>query len=279
VLRHATSAVVRMAWLLVGSLVTGAAPEVVGVAVGLVVGDGLGLGDGDGDGLVDDGEGDGDGGVVVGVLVGEHGAGTGSTPPTPLGVLPGVVGAALLWVDDGVPEPEFAWLPESLGLPPPPALLEAGEPDECPLSKENPNGPRSPPRAKTPATTSTTAPPTARAGRSQAIARPTEMRGEELAWRGRFAEARAAMPPTTGNDRSRPPWLATLALALPAVTAPVSDPAADPDRIWLNQDWHRTASTQPMVVNSLRSSHHCRLSHGSASRAWIFVKPSPTGSM
>ena len=133
--------------------------------------------------------------------------------------------------------------------------------------------------AKTPATTSTMAPATARAGRSQAIAGPTELRSEELAWRGRFAAARAAMPPTTGSDRSRPWCLAAPALAWPEVTAPVSAPAADRDRIWLNQDWHRTAITQPMAVNSLRSSHHCRLSHGSASRAWIFVKPSPTGSM
>jgi len=133
--------------------------------------------------------------------------------------------------------------------------------------------------AKTPATTSTTAPATARAGRSQTIAGPTELRSGELAWRGRFAAARAAIPPTIGSDRSRPPWLATFALALPVVTVPVSAAAADPDRIWLNQDWDRTASTQPMAVNSLRSSHHCRLSHGSASRAWIFVKPSPTGSM
>jgi hypothetical protein len=133
--------------------------------------------------------------------------------------------------------------------------------------------------AKTPATMSTTAPATARAGRSQAIAGPTELRSGELAWRGRFAEARAAMPPTTGSDRSRPPPRAALALAGPAVTASVSAPAAAPDRIALNQDWHRTASTQPMVVNSLRSRHHCRLSHGSVSRAWIFVKPSPTGSM
>jgi hypothetical protein len=108
--------------------------------------------------------------------------------------------------------------------------------------------------AKTPATTSTTAPTTASAGRSQAIAGPTEWRSGELAWRGRFAEARPAMPLTAA-------------------------PAADPDRSALNQDWHRTASTQPMVVVSLRSSHHCRLSHGSASRAWIFLKPSPTGSM
>jgi hypothetical protein len=105
------------------------------------------------------------------------------------------------------------------------------------------------------------------------------LRSEELAWRGRFAEARAAMPPTTGSDRSRPPSLAVLAPAVPAVTASASAPAADPDRIWLNQDWHRTVSTQPTAVNSLRSSHHCRLSHGSDSRAWIFVKPSPTGSM
>jgi len=63
------------------------------------------------------------------------------------------------------------------------------------------------------------APATARAGRSQTIAGPTELRSGELAWRGRFAEARAAMPPTTGSDRSRPPWLATLALASPVATA------------------------------------------------------------
>ena len=51
-----------------------------------------------------------------------------------------------------------------------------------------------------PATTSTTAPATARAGRSQAIAGPTELRSEELAWRGRFAEARTAI------RRARPPF-------------------------------------------------------------------------
>src|SRR5205814_1653671 len=146
---------------------------------------------------------------------------------------------------------ELAWLPEPKACPGPPALSEVTVPGALEFAGEPNNVLWTGVRAKTPATTSTTAPATARAGRSQAIAWPTEMRDGELAWRGRFAEARASMPPTTA-------------------------PAADPDRIVLNQDWHRTASTQPMVAVSLRSSHHCRLSHGSASRAWIFLKPSPT---
>jgi hypothetical protein len=54
--------------------------------------------------------------------------------------------------------------------------------------------------------------------------------------RGHFAEAQAVMPPTTGNVRSRPPPLAALALALPALTPPACAPVADPDRIALNQD-------------------------------------------
>jgi hypothetical protein len=46
----------------------------------------------------------------------------------------------------------------------------------------------------------------------------------------------------------------------------------------LKKDSHRTTTSQRSTMNSLRSSHHCRLSHGSLSRARIFVKPSPTGS-
>jgi hypothetical protein len=248
----------------------------VGVTVGLAVGVGVTVGETIGVGLPDVGLGVG---ALPGVLdAGEDGASAkgGTRPALPLGVLLGLVSAALLWVVGT--EPGVARPPEPSVLPAPPALLEAGAPAESPFVKET-NGPRSPPTAKTPATTSTTAPATARAGRSQAIAGPTELRSGELACRGRFPEAWAAMPPTPGSDRSRPPPLAALAPALSAVTAPVSAAAADPDRISLNQDWHRTASTQPMAVNSLRRSHHCRLSHGSASRAWIFVKPSPTGSM
>jgi hypothetical protein len=50
------------------------------------------------------------------------------------------------------------------------------------------------------------------------------------------------------------------------------------DRIVLKKDSHRTTTSQRNTMNSLRSSHHCRLTHGSLSRARIFVKPSPTGS-
>jgi hypothetical protein len=242
----------------VGGGVVGGGVVGGGVVGGGVVGGGNGLADaGDGDGVTDVGE--------EGILL--------------LGVLLALVGVALPWVADGEPEPEPAGLPEPLVLPGPPTLLEVWVPDEFPFSREA-NGPRRPPMAKTPATTSTTAPATARAGRSQAIAGPTEFRSGAPAFCRRRAEAQASILLRMGrNDRSRPPSLAALTLASPAVTAPAPAPAAEPDRIALNQDWHRTASTQPRVVNSLRRCHHCRLSHGSASRAWIFVKPSPTGSI
>jgi len=124
------------------------------------------------------------------------------------------------------------------------------------------------PRAKTPATTSTTAPATARAGRNQAIAVPTGL-PRRLAAVLAGVEAVAML----SRDFSAPPsasWAADVSGAR-SVTS-------ERDRILLKRDSHRTTTNQRSTVNSLRSSHHCRLSHGSPSRARIFVKPSPTGS-
>src|SRR5215831_16719884 len=106
----------------------GAEPGMVGAFVGV----------GDGDGLVDPGDGDGEllpGGVDAGEDCGDPGA----TAPWPLGMLLGSVCGVLGWVDDDVAEPQFAWLPEPLGVPPPSGLLEPWEPDEFRFSKENPN--------------------------------------------------------------------------------------------------------------------------------------------
>jgi hypothetical protein len=58
-----------------------------------------------------------------------------------------------------------------------------------------------------------------------------------------------------------------------AATAPSAD------RTLLDSDSNRTTISQPRIISSLRSSSHCRLSHGSASRSRIFAKPSPTGSI
>jgi len=235
----------------------------VGVGVGLAL---VGDGDGDGDALADVGDGAGE--VTGGGLAGEHAAGEGNSA-LPLGVPPGLAGVALPWVDDG--PPETAGPPLPLVLPGPPSWVEPLVPDGLSFTKEA-SVPCSPVRAKTPATTRTTAPATARAGRSQAIAGPTGIYRGAPALRGGLAQPRAMAPWRAGRtDRSRPP--------LPAAAASPPSPAAEPGRMVLNQDWHRTANTQPRIMNSPRSSHHCRLSHGSASRAWIFAKPSPTGSI
>src|SRR5262249_43996640 len=119
------------------------------------------------------------------------------------------VGVALAWAVVGVLEP--SWLPEPLVLGPPPELLEAELPDESPFAKET-NGPRSPPMAKTPATTSTTAPATARAGRSQAIAGPTQLRRRGLGMRRPLPGGRGRMAPTAPQG-PRPPAAAGRARA------------------------------------------------------------------
>jgi hypothetical protein len=184
---------------------------VVGVGVGLGdVGVGVGLGDvGVGVGLGDTGDGDGladAGGEVNTLLLGE-----------PLG--PGDV--ALAW-DGDVPESAGPALP--LVLPGLPVWLEGLVPEG--LSFVSPIVAWIFPRAKTPATTRTTAPATARAGRNQAITGPSKPRRGSPALRGRFADAQATMPPRTGSDRSRPPAPA----AAPSATA------AERDRTVLNQD-------------------------------------------
>ncbi len=143
--------------------------------------------------------------------------------------------------------------------------------------------------AKTPATTSATAPATARAGRSQAIVGASELRSQRP---GRqpgdhppgCPPSDAGVPPGAGSqDRRRRPIPAAAARTLPAprVSAAEVDRilAAEMDRILLDSDSHRMTTSQPRIMSSLRSSHHCRLSHGSASRARILVKPSPTGSI
>jgi hypothetical protein len=212
----------------VGPSVAMGACVVVGVGV-VVVGDGVGLadvGDGDGDGLVVPGDGDGDGLGDAGD--GDELADAGEGDTLPLGKLPGLADVAFVWDADGLPESAGLALP--LVPPDPPDWLELLVPDGLPLVR--PIFCWICPRAKTPATTRTTAPATARAGRNQAIAGPTDMRRGAPALRGRFAEAQAAMPPRTGSDRSRPPPPAgPAAVASSAVASP-----APPDRTVLNQD-------------------------------------------
>ena len=172
---------------------------VVGVVVGDCVGVGLVVGDCVGVGLVVPGDGDGDGLGDAGDGDGLADAGEGDT--LPLGELPGLAVAALPWVADCPPESAGLALP--LVPPAPPDWLELLVPRRvaaCPGRACS----WICPRAKTPATTRTTAPATARAGRNQAIAGPTDMRRGAPALRGHFAEAQAAMPPRTGSDRSRP---------------------------------------------------------------------------
>ena len=85
-----------------------------------------------------------------------------------------------------------------------------------------------------------------------------------------MSEVKVAM---LSRDRSGPP-----SASWPVVASGVRSVTSERDRILLKRDSHRTTTNQRSTMNSLRSSHHCRLSHGSLSRARIFVKPSPTGS-
>jgi len=150
--------------------VTSGAAEVLGLDVGVGVGDGLAVGVGVGVGLGLDDVGVGDGELAGGVLAGVHGAGEG-TSTLLLGSLPGMADIVFPWVADG--PPEGAWLPLPLVFPGPPDWVEPLGPSG-PLFPTPTNVARIPPSAKTPATTRTTAPATASAGRSQAIAGPTE---------------------------------------------------------------------------------------------------------
>ena len=197
---------------------------VVGVDVGLAdvgVGDGLGdAGDGDGDRLAD-------------WLLGD-GQGVGDADTLLLGVLPGLLKVPLPWVGDDPAWP--AGPPWPLVLPGPPVWLESTAPRVLSPVREA-NVPWICARANTPATTSTTAPATARAGRSQAIAGPTALRSGAPAFRRRPAEAWAPTLLRMGRkDRSRPPSLAAPALALPVAAASAVTSSAELDRIALNQD-------------------------------------------
>ena len=256
-----------------------------------MVGDGLGdVGVGDGlavvgvgDGLADVGDGDGDGLLTGGGLADLHGPGDGS-------VLRCVAAAPRL---AGLELPRLGELEFFKVAPPPYGLPFPGTWPVCeplvPLALSRPrNSPwRICPRAKTPATTRTTAPATARAGRSQAMAGPTDLRC--------LPEAHAVMPPRTGrSDLRRLPCssVAGVAHARSGASGPAAGSATPepdlphlpdlivlkPDLTVLKKDSHRTTTSQRSAIHSLRSSHHCRLSHGSLSRPRIFVKPSPTGS-
>ena len=192
----------------------------VGVGVG-VVGVGVGVGDvGDGDGLGDGGEGDG---------LGDAGGGgfadaAGEVNALRFGEWPGPGDLPFPRVAGDLPETRP---PLPLVVPGPPVWLEVLVPEGLSFSKLA-NVSRICPRAKTPATTRTTAPATARAGRNQAIAGPIEPRRGAPALRGNFAEAQATMPPRTGSDRSRPP--------VSAAASSASDPPAERDRTVPNQD-------------------------------------------
>jgi hypothetical protein len=95
---------------------------------------------------------------------------------------------------------------------------------------------------------------------------------------------------TGRSDRRRLPWFSVsgVAHARSAASGPAAESGAAepglrdlpdlPDLTVLKKASYRTTTSQPSAMNPLRSSHHCRLSHGSSSRARIFVKPSPTGS-
>jgi hypothetical protein len=95
---------------------------------------------------------------------------------------------------------------------------------------------------------------------------------------GRLPAAQAVMPPRTGRgDRGRLPGAAAGLSAASGLA--VRSAAVAPALAVLRKASQRTMTSQRSTMNSLRSSHHCRLSHGSVSRARIFVKPSPTGSI
>jgi hypothetical protein len=185
------------------------------------------------DGGGDDGGGDWGDGDVGGDGFADAGDGDGLTNAGEkdillLGELLGLADVACPWVADGRPVPAGPPLP--LGLPAPPPWLEVLVPGWLLFSKLA-NVSRICPSATTPATTRTTAPATARAGRNQATAGPIGLRRRAPALRDRFAEAQAMMPPRTGSDRSRPP-----SPAAPAAVVSSSAPAAEPDRMVLNQD-------------------------------------------
>jgi hypothetical protein len=136
----------------------------------------------------------------------------------------GLGDVAFPWDAGDVPESTGPALP--LVLPGPLTWLEGLVPEG--LSFVSPIVAWIFPRAKTPATTRTTAPATARAGRNQVIAGPSKPRRGSPASRGRFADAQATMPPRTGSDRSRPP--------APGAASSASAPAVDRDRTVLSQD-------------------------------------------
>ncbi len=250
-----------------------APPEVVGDGLGVVgVGDGLGLVCvGDGLGVV--GVGDGLGEFTGGVL-GEAQADGDADALLCCAVAPGLGNVVPRWV--GVFDPRSVE-PAPLGLPLVPPWLEVVPLGGLSFSRPM-NVPRIPPSAKAPTTTSTTAPATARAGRSQAMAGPADLCG-------RRPVAQAVMPPRTDrSDRGRLPGAAPgLAAASGAVPAPgaLLEPAVRSAAALavLRKASQRTTTSQRSTMSSLRSNHHCRLSHGSVSRARIFVKPSPTGSI
>jgi hypothetical protein len=228
--------------------------DVVGLDVGLELGDGVGLdgGDDDGDGCWAEGLGD------------AHGDGDEVAPTCD--ETPRFDG---LPVADEVCDPADDLLPEPLGPPFGPLwLVLPGAIAPLPLLRLTMPS-RICPRANTPATTRTTAPATARAGRSQFITGPGDLRAPPL------DEAQARMPPRTGTEPRRRLAPVVARAALPAA---VRSAAADRDRIVLRSDSDRTTTSHRSVMNSLHSSHHCRLSHGSASRPRILVRPSPTGS-
>jgi hypothetical protein len=137
---------------------------------------------------------------------------------------------AFPWGADGVTE--GAGPPVPLGLPGLPVWVEVLVPGEFPLV--SPIVCWNFASAKTPTTTRTTAPATARAGRNQAIAGPIASRSGAPALRGRFAGARPARDPRTRSDRSCP--LSPSAVASGAVPSPAPAPAARRDRTALNQD-------------------------------------------
>ena len=165
----------------------------VGVGVGLVVGVGLGdVGDGVGDGL-----------LIGGVLGDEQAAGEGTTVPRD--EAPGL--GALARPQSGLPD-----LDPITAAPPPvvlpftlPWLVFVVPPLEAFSRLTKPC--RICPRAKTPATTSTTAPATARAGRSQFITGPGDLCAPSSAPFLVPFEIQASRPPRTGASRpSRPRW-------------------------------------------------------------------------
>jgi hypothetical protein len=136
--------------------------DVVGDGLGDVVGVGVGLAEvGDGEGLADAGDGE------------MQGPGDGSGVPCAADA-PGLGAPELPW--DG--ERELFSVPPPWVLPGPPVWLEA--PGWLAPSAPKPMKPNPFwifPRAKTPPTTITTAPATARVGRSQFTTGPCELRG------------------------------------------------------------------------------------------------------